>query len=249
MVQRAVNDCQVVFHLGAVLTPPAPLQSSRIFIDTNIRGALNVLEACRCERMVEKVIFASSSVTYGPAIYTPIDEDRPLQGQSPYAKSKITADNLAQAFSLAQLPVVTLRLFNTFGPRQSTRAVIPTMIPQALTGETIRLGDLTPVRDFTFVADIVSAFMKAAESPGSIGQVFNVGTGQGVTIGAVAAQVIEICGRQKTIVVDEQRLRPAQSEVTNLVCDYTKARTLLGWEPQFTLRQGLEKTFEYIRDH
>lgn len=166
--------------------------------------------------------------------------------------SKIAADKLAESFYCSfDLPVATLRPFNTFGPRQSARAVIPAIISQALTGETIHLGALTPIRDFLFIEDTVTAFMKIAESPASVGQVFNVGTGRGVTIGDIAAKVIEICGRQKrqkTIVMDSQRarLRPARSEVTTLICNNTKAKDILGWTPQFTLEQGLELTVDYI---
>jgi NAD dependent epimerase/dehydratase len=247
LIRTAVTDCQVVFHLGALMAIPYSYLAPQAFIDTNVIGTLHVLQAC-WEAKTPKVIHTSTSETYGSAVYTPMDEAHPLQAQSPYAASKIAADKLAESFYRSYgLPVATLRPFNTFGPRQSARAVIPAMISQALTGETIHLGLLTPVRDFLFVEDTVTAFMNIAESPVSVGQVFNVGTGQGVTIGDIAAKVIEICGGQKTIVEDPQRLRPPLSEVTALICNYTKAKADLGWEPQFTLEQGLALTVDYIR--
>lgn len=247
MVRRAVADCQLVFHLGALIAIPYSYQAPRHFIDTNVMGTLNVLQACLDEHVV-KVVHTSTSETYGSARYTPMDEQHPLQAQSPYAASKIAADKLAESFYCSfNLPVATLRPFNTFGPRQSARAVIPTIISQALAGDTIRLGALTPVRDFTFVEDTVTAFMKVAESPDTIGQVVNVGTGHGVTIGDVTHMVLSMCGGQKQIVADHERFRPTKSEVLELLCNSTRAKTLLGWEPQYTLRQGLEKTVEHIK--
>ena len=249
MVRRAVADCQLVFHLGALIAIPYSYQAPRQFIDTNVIGTLNVLQACLEERVL-KVIHTSTSETYGSARYTPMDENHPLQGQSPYAASKIAADKLAESFYCSfNLPVATIRPFNTFGPRQSARAVIPTIISQALTGDTIHLGALTPVRDFTFVEDTVAAFMKVAESPDTIGQVVNIGTGQGVTIGEVASMVLSMCSGQKQVVVDQERFRPAKSEVLELLCNNTKAKALLSWEPQYTLMQGLHKTFEYTKSH
>lgn len=246
LIRRAVADCQIVFHLGALIAIPYSYQAPRHFIDTNVIGTLNVLQACLDEH-VEKVVHTSTSETYGSARYTPMDEQHPLQGQSPYAASKIAADKLAESFYCSfNLPVATIRPFNTFGPRQSARAVIPAIISQALAGDTIRLGDLSPVRDFTFVEDTVSGFMKVAESPDTIGQVVNIGTGQGITIGAVSDMVLSMCSEPKHIVTDPERFRPAKSEVLALLCDNTKAKTLLGWEPQYTLQQGLHQTFEYI---
>lgn len=246
LIRKAVADCQVVFHLGALIAIPYSYQAPQHFIDTNVIGTLNILQAC-LDAKIPKLIHTSTSETYGSALYTPIDEIHPLQAQSPYAASKIAADKLVESFSCSfDLPVATLRPFNTFGPRQSARAVIPTIISQVLTGDTIHLGSLTPIRDFLFVEDTVTAFMKVAESPESVGQVFNAGTGRGVTIGEIAAKVIEICGGQKTIVVDEQRFRPARSEVMALVCNSSKAQAILGWTPQFTLEQGLQQTVAYI---
>ena len=249
MVRRAVADCQVVFHLGALIAIPYSYQAPRHFIDTNVIGTLNVLQACLEERVL-KMVHTSTSETYGSARYTPMDEHHPLQGQSPYAASKIAADKLAESFYCSfNLPVVTIRPFNTFGPRQSARAVIPTIISQALVGDTIHLGALTPVRDFTFVEDTVTAFLKVAEAPDTVGQVVNIGTGQGVTIGAVAHKVLSMCSGPKQVVTDQERFRPAKSEVLELVCNNTKAKALLGWEPQYTLLQGLQKTLAYIQDH
>ena len=249
MVRRAVTDCQLVFHLGALIAIPYSYQAPRHFIDTNVIGTLNVLQAC-LEEGVLKVIHTSTSETYGSARYTPMDEHHPLQGQSPYAASKIAADKLAESFYCSfNLPVATMRPFNTFGPRQSARAVIPTIISQALAGDTIRLGALTPVRDFTYVEDTVAAFMKVAEAPDTVGQVVNIGTGQGVTIGEVANMVLSMCSGQKHVIADQERFRPTKSEVLELVCNNTKAKALLGWEPQYTLSQGLQKTCAYIKDH
>jgi NAD dependent epimerase/dehydratase len=248
-VRRAVADCQLVFHLGALIAIPYSYQAPRHFIDTNVIGTLHVLQAC-LEEGVLKVVHTSTSETYGSARYTPMDEHHPLQGQSPYAASKIAADKLAESFYCSfNLPVATMRPFNTFGPRQSARAVIPTIISQALAGDTIHLGALTPVRDFTFVEDTVAAFMKVAEASDTVGQVVNIGTGQGITIGEVANIVLSMCGGQKHVMADQERFRPTKSEVLELVCNNTKAKALLRWEPQYTLSQGLQKTCAYIKDH
>ena len=247
LVNRAVAGCQVVFHLGALIAIPYSYQAPRQFVDTNVVGTLNVLQAC-LDAEVDKVVHTSTSETYGSARYSPMDEAHPLQGQSPYAASKIAADKLAESFYCSfGLPVATIRPFNTFGPRQSARAIIPTIISQALAGRTIKLGLLSPVRDFTFVADTGLAFMKIAESEESVGQVFNIGTGCGVTIGELAKTIIKLFDEGKLIVTDQERLRPTKSEVTRLICDSTKARTILRWEPQYTLEQGLRHTVEYIR--
>jgi NAD dependent epimerase/dehydratase len=249
LVRQAVRGCDVVFHLGALIAIPYSYQAPHQFIDTNVVGTLNVLQAC-LEANVEKIVHTSTSETYGTARYTPIDEEHPLQGQSPYSASKIGADKLAESFYCSfDLPVATIRPFNTFGPRQSARAVIPTIISQALTGETIKLGLLTPVRDLTFVEDTVSGFIKVAESDHTIGEVINIGTGRGVTMGELAETIIKMFDANKRIVTDEERLRPEKSEVMALICDNTKAKKLLGWEPKYTLEQGLSLTIDYIRDN
>jgi NAD dependent epimerase/dehydratase len=249
LIRRAVAGCQIVFHLGALIAIPYSYQAPRQFIDTNVIGTLNVLQAC-LEEKVKRVVHTSTSETYGSARYTPMDEEHPSQAQSPYAASKIAADKLAESFHRSfELPVTILRPFNTFGPRQSARAVIPTIISQALAGDTIKLGSLTPVRDFTYVEDTVSGFIRVAESDKSIGHVFNVGTGRGVTIGELAEVVIKLFEGNRHVVVDEERFRPANSEVIALIADSTKARELLGWQPQYSLQQGLVCTVEYICTH
>ena len=249
LVYKAVAGCQVVFHLGALIAIPYSYQAPQQFIDTNVKGTLNILQAC-LEEQVEKVIHTSTSETYGSALYTPIDEEHPLQAQSPYAASKIAADKLVESFYCSfELPVTTIRPFNTYGPYQSARAVIPTIISQALSDNVIKLGALTPVRDLTFIEDTVSGFIRVAESGKSIGSVFNVGTGHGVTISELVRVILRIIGIDKNVVADSERFRPAKSEVTVLVCDNTKAREILEWRPQYTLEQGLQHTIEYIRDN
>ncbi len=249
LVGKAVADCDVVFHLGALIAIPYSYQAPRHFIDTNVLGTAHVLQAC-LDAEVPKVVQTSTSEVYGTARYTPIDEDHPLQAQSPYAASKIAAEKLAESFYCAyDLPVTILRPFNTFGPRQSARAVIPSMISQALTSDTIELGLLTPVRDLMYVADTVAAFMAVAASDLSRGQVFNAGTGRGVTIGTVAEMVIDRCGGHQRIVTDAARLRPPRSEVMALICDHTRASAVLGWAPRYSLEQGLEATVTYMRAH
>jgi dTDP-D-glucose 4,6-dehydratase len=179
-----------------------------------------------------------------------MDEEHPLQAQSPYAASKIAADKLVESFHCSYgLPVTIIRPFNTFGPRQSARAVIPTIISQALTGNTVKLGSLAPVRDFTFVEDTVSAFLKAAESEETIGCLLNIGTGRGVTIGEVSDAIFTLCDRNLHVETEEERIRPTKSEVMTLICNSNKARQLLGWEPQHTLEKGLQHTIDYINNH
>ncbi len=249
LVYKAVAGCQVVFHLGALIAIPYSYQAPQQFIDTNVKGTLNVLQAC-LEEQVEKVIHTSTSETYGSALYTPMDEEHPLQAQSPYAASKIAADKLVESFYCSfDLPITTIRPFNTYGPYQSARAVIPTIISQALSDDIIKLGSLTPVRDLTFIEDTVSGFIRVAESGKSIGSVFNVGTGHGVTISELVTVILRIIGVDKHIVADSKRFRPVKSEVTVLVCNNTKAREILGWRPQYTLEQGLQYTIEYIRNN
>jgi nucleoside-diphosphate-sugar epimerase len=210
---------------------------------------VNLLEAAR-QHGVERFVHTSTSETYGTAQYTPIDEAHPLRGQSPYAASKIGADKLAESYHLSfGVPVATIRPFNTYGPRQSARAVIPTIISQALTGEVIRLGSLSPVRDLTFVTDTVAGFLKVAESPQAIGEVINVGYGKSVSIGQLAEKILAIVGGKKQIVTEDARVRPEASEVLELLCDHRKAKALLGWQPQVSLEEGLERTVAYIRDH
>lgn len=249
MVRRAVTGCQLVFHLGALVAVPYSYDAPRQYVETNVMGTLNVLQAC-LEEKVEKVVHTSTSETYGTACYTPIDEAHPLQGQSPYAASKIAADKLAESYHLSfDLPVATIRPFNTYGPRQSARAVITTIVSQALCSNIIKLGLLSPVRDLNYVADVITGFIRVAESEKSIGTVINIGSGRGVTMAQVAEIIIKLIGGNKQIITDEGRLRPKKSEVMALVCDSTKAKTLLDWEPQYALEQGLPRAIDYIKKH
>jgi NAD dependent epimerase/dehydratase len=248
-VNNSVKGVDVVFHLGASISIPYSYVSPANFVGTNIIGTLNVLNAVK-EYGVQKMVHTSSSEVYGTARYIPIDEEHPLQAQSPYAASKIGADKLVESYYLSyDLPVATVRPFNTYGPRQSTRAVIPTIITQALTNDEVKLGAISPTRDFSYVADTVSAFIGAAESPGSIGQVMNFGSEKEISIGDLATKVILLVGRNVNIVCDEKRIRPERSEVNRLLADTTKARELLGWKPQFSLDDGLRNTIDWISKH
>jgi len=249
LVDRAVAGCQVVFHLGALIAIPYSYQAPQQFIDTNVKGTLNILQACLGQH-VDKVVHTSTSETYGSALYTPIDEAHPLHAQSPYAASKIAADKLAESFYCSfDLPVATIRPFNTYGPCQSARAVIPTIISQALSENIIKLGSLTPVRDLTFIEDTVEGFLRVAESGKSIGNVFNVGTGYGVTISELVEIILKLIGVERPVVADTKRFRPVKSEVNVLICDNRKAREILEWRPQYTLEQGLQHTIEYIHNN
>lgn len=246
-VQKAVDGCDVVFHLAALIAIPYSYIAPQSYVATNVAGTLNVMEACRrCG--VEKVVHTSTSETYGTAIYTPIDEKHPLQGQSPYSASKIGADKIAESYYCSfNLPVATIRPFNTFGPRQSARAVIPTIISQVLAGKTkINLGSLTPVRDFSYVKDTVDGFMKIALSERSVGELINIGYGAGITIGKLAENIIELIGGKVEIFSDDLRVRPKNSEVMELICENGKAKQLVGWEPHYTLRDGISETVKFI---
>jgi NAD dependent epimerase/dehydratase len=245
-VAQQVKGIDIIFHLAALIAIPYSYIAPMSYVKTNIEGTLNLLEAARKER-VEKVIHTSTSETYGSACYTPIDEKHPLQGQSPYSASKIGADKIAESYYRSyELPVVTIRPFNTFGPRQSARAIIPTIITQALTQDEIKLGSLDPVRDLSFVRDVTQAFIKLAESGETIGETINIGSGKGVSIGELAAEILEIMNCKKKIVVEEQRVRPPKSEVRLLICDNTKALKLTGWKPVYSLKQGLVEVVDFI---
>lgn len=245
-VQKAVTNCDVVFHLAALIAIPYSYVAPASYVETNVKGTLNVMQACLQEN-VKKVVHTSTSETYGTAIYTPIDEKHPLQGQSPYSASKIGADKIAESYYLSfELPVATIRPFNTYGPRQSARAVIPTIISQALTQDTIKLGSLTPVRDLNFVKDTVNGFIKIAESENSIGKVLNVGFGQGITIGELAQKIAGLLEKEFRIETDPARIRPEKSEVFKLICDNTQAKTLVGWQPEYSLAQGLKETIQFV---
>ncbi len=248
-VRRAVKGCEIVFHLGALIAIPYSYDAPASYVRTNVEGTLNVLQAAR-ELGTARVVHTSTSEVYGTARHVPIDEAHPLQGQSPYSASKIGADKLAEAFHLSfGLPVVTVRPFNTFGPRQSARAVIPTIITQCLTADVVRLGSLTPTRDFNYVADTADGFLRAAEAPAAVGRTVNLGSGREISIGDVARLIARLAGREITIETDAKRLRPDASEVERLLADNTLAGTLLGWKPRVGLEEGLERTIAWMREH
>ena len=248
-VLDAVQNVDLVFHLGALISIPYSYLHPSEVAESNFLGTLNVLMACR-QNKTTRMIHASTSEVYGTARYAPMDELHPLQGQSPYSASKIGAEKLVESFYCAySLPVVTVRPFNTFGPRQSARAVIPTIITQALGGELIRLGNLDTSRDFTYVDDTVDGFMKAAETPRIEGQVFNLGTGQEIRVGELAAKIMKMLGGQVEVQKDAARLRPEKSEVVRLLSDNSLAKQKLKWEPRVTLDEGLARTIEWIRSH
>lgn len=248
-VARAVAGCEVVFHLGAIISIPYSYRHPMETAETNFMGTLAVLLACR-EAGVGRLVHTSTSEVYGTAQFAPMDESHPLQGQSPYSASKIGADKLVESFYRAyNLPAVTVRPFNTYGPRQSARAVIPTIITQALTGDCIRLGSLDTRRDFTYVRDTVSGFLRAAAAPDVEGQEINLGTGADIAIGELAEKIIAMAGRPVEIVTEAERLRPEKSEVMRLLSDNGLARRALGWEPAWSLDDGLRETVAWIGEH
>jgi len=248
-VLRIVEGCDVVFHLAALIAIPYSYVAPKQFVEVNCLGTLNLLEAARRFK-IACFVHTSTSETYGTAQYTPIDEKHPLQGQSPYAASKIGADKLVESYHLSfGIPATIIRPFNTYGPRQSARAVIPTIISQGLHHDAIRLGLLTPRRDLNFVKDTVEAFIKIAESPAAIGEVINVGSGTTISIGELAERINSLMGGKKPLVHDEARIRPPDSEVMELWCDNRKAQALIGWRPQVSLEEGLQETIEFIRNH
>jgi NAD dependent epimerase/dehydratase len=249
-VMRQVNGQAVVFHLAALIGIPYSYVAPRSYLRTNIEGTLNVVEAARHFDSIERIVHTSTSETYGTALYTPIDEKHPLQGQSPYSASKIAADKMAESYHLAfDLPISTIRPFNTYGPRQSARAVIPTIISQALTQPQIHLGSLDPVRDLNFVKDTVLGFIKIAESTKTIGQVTNIGYGKGITIGELAQMILTIMQVDKSIVADVNRVRPSASEVFTLICNNTQAADIADWRPQYSLEAGLRETIDFVRQN
>jgi NAD dependent epimerase/dehydratase len=248
-VLRMMQGVEIVFHLAALIGIPYSYHAPLSYVRTNIEGTVNILQsALRCN--VERVLQTSTSEVYGSAISVPINETHPLQGQSPYSASKIGADKIAESFHLSfNLPVVIVRPFNTFGPRQSARAVIPTIVSQALSQSAITLGNLEPTRDLSYVSDTVNGFVKAAESPKALGEVINLGTGREISIGQLAETILQMMGKRLPVVNEEQRVRPKGSEVDRLCADNSKARELLGWEPQHTLEEGLARTIEWISEN
>jgi len=248
-VVKAMDGVDVVFNLAALVGIPYSYIHPQEVIETNTIGTLNVLMAAR-DVGVEKLVQTSTSEVYGTARYVPIDENHPKQPQSPYSASKIAADAVALSFYHSfDLPVVLVRPFNTYGPRQSDRAVIPSIISQALTRDRLTLGNTAPTRDFTFVTDTTAGFIKAAESAKSLGMEVNIGSGQEISIGALARKIISLVGRDIVIEHGAERVRPAQSEVERLCADNTLARDVLGWVPKVSLRCGLEKTINFIRNN
>lgn len=250
-VRRLVSGCDTVLHLAALIAIPYSYTAPASYVTTNVNGTLNLLEAVR-DLGVARMVHTSTSETYGTAQYTPIDEKHPLQPQSPYSASKISADCLAESFHRSfGTPVATIRPFNTYGPRQSARAVIPTIAAQVVAGRTkIVLGDLRPIRDLTYVEDTARAFLAVARSDACLGRVTNVGNGKGITIGDLAHLTAEVAGRPDIeIVADPARLRPAASEVFELIADASRARERCGWEPRVGLREGLTNVVEYVRGH
>lgn len=248
-LRRQVRACELVFHLGSLIAIPYSYINPMDFVQTNIAGSANLLNACRAGD-VEKIVHTSTSEVYGTAIYVPIDEKHPLQAQSPYSASKIAADKLAESYHKSfGLPVAVARPFNTYGPWQSARAVIPTIILQALKGEKITLGSLEPTRDFNYVEDTVRGLIEVAKSPKSVGEVINIGSGHEVSIGELAQVILSVLGKKADILKDEQRVRPEKSEVERLICDSSKATKLLGWEPRIGLKEGLRRTIDWFRNH
>jgi NAD dependent epimerase/dehydratase len=246
-VKKGVAGSDAVFHLASLIAIPYSYVAPQSYVSTNVMGTLNVMQAC-LESGVSKVVHTSTSETYGTAQYVPIDEKHPMQGQSPYSASKIGADKIAESYFLSfGLPVATIRPFNTYGPRQSARAIIPTVISQVLAGKTtLSLGSLDPVRDFTFVLDTVEGFLSVARSEKATGTVVNVGQGSGVTIGETVQMIVDLMGRKVAIEEDKARVRPDKSEVMRLICDNKKAVELCGWKPKTSLKDGLLQTIAYI---
>lgn len=249
-VAQAMRGVEVVFHLAALIGIPFSYHSPDSYVDTNVKGTLNVLQAAR-RWNVKKVIHTSTSEIYGTAQYVPIDENHPVNPQSPYAATKAAADSMALSFYRSfDLPVVILRPFNTFGPRQSARAVIPTIIAQALSGKkTIDLGHLGVTRDFNYVTNTVEAFIQLAESEKGLGEVFNVGTGVEISVADLVDLIARVSQRKIKVHVEKQRLRPVKSEVERLLCEAGKFRRLCGWEPRVSLEQGIHKTIAWIKAH
>ncbi|KAF0135196.1 MAG: UDP-glucose 4-epimerase [Candidatus Saganbacteria bacterium] len=247
-VKDAAKKQDIVFHLAALIAIPYSYLAPEAYVMTNVMGTLHVLQACR-EMGIQKIVHTSTSETYGSAIYTPIDEKHPLQAQSPYSATKIGADKIAESFYCSfNLPVATIRPFNTYGTRQSARAVIPTVICQALSGKKeIKLGALSPVRDMNYVKDSVAGYIQIAEADNTVGEVINIGSGKGITIGVLANKILELTGSKAKIISDEVRIRPEKSEVKQLICNFSKAKKLIGYEPKYSLENGLKETINYIK--
>jgi NAD dependent epimerase/dehydratase len=247
-VASAMEGCDTVFHLAALIGIPYSYVAPREYVRTNVEGTLNVLQAAR-RLATRRVVVTSTSEVYGTAQYTPMDESHPLVGQSPYAATKIGADQLAISFHRSfDVPVTIVRPFNAYGPRQSTRAIVPTIITQALQGGPLRLGSLDATRDLTFVLDTVEGFIRAADAAATIGTVVNVGAGRDVSVRELGQLICRHIGVECRFEVDPQRLRPEASEVYRLVADNSRARELMGWTPAYSLEQGLGQTIEWFAE-
>lgn len=247
-VAQALRGVDIVFHLGALISIPYSYVHPVETVQTNVLGTLNILEACR--KSGAKLVHTSTSEVYGTALRVPIDEDHPLQGQSPYSASKIGADKLVESyFRSFGLPTVTVRPFNTYGPGQSTRAVIPTIITQALAGGVVRLGNLDAIRDFTYLDDTVEGFLLTAQADTWNGETYNLGSGEEISIGAIAALIFRLMGKQAEIQLEKSRLRPEKSEVLRLISDNRKAKLELGWQPTVGMEEGLQRTIRWIGEH
>ncbi len=249
-VRTALKGTDAVFHLAALIAIPFSYHSPDSYVDTNIKGTLNVLQAAR-DLDLQRVLVTSTSEVYGTAQYVPIDEHHPFQGQSPYSATKIGADRLAESFYRSfGLPVSIVRPFNTYGPRQSARAVIPTIITQLLAGkEEIKLGSLTPTRDFNYVKDTAAGFIAIAESDRTVGEEINIATQQEISIGDLAKEIISQINPNASIVCEEQRLRPEKSEVNRLLGSNEKIKALTDWKQQYTFAQGIQETIAWLRGH
>ncbi|MFH1450106.1 MAG: SDR family NAD(P)-dependent oxidoreductase [bacterium] len=248
-VKEASKEVDIIFHLGSLISIPYSYLHPSEVVEANILGTLNVLNAAR-ENKSKRVVHTSTSEVYGTAIYVPIDEKHPLQGQSPYSASKIGADMLAESFYRAyDLPVVTVRPFNTYGPRQSARAVIPTLITQIIAGKDVYLGSTKPIRDLNYVSDTVEGFIKIAQAPNIEGEVINIGYGKGISVGELTDKIISLIGREVKVIFDASRIRPSKSEVDRLIANNEKAKKLTGWEPQVSLDEGLRRTVDWISEN
>lgn len=248
-ISKVVKGQEVVMHLAALIAIPYSYLSPAAYVRTNVEGTLNVMQAS-LDHGVQKVVHTSTSEVYGSAQYVPINELHPLQGQSPYSASKIGADKIAESFYRSfELPVATIRPFNTYGPRQSARAVIPTIITQALAGEKIKLGSMHPTRDFTYVKDTVEGFIKVAAAANSVGEVINIGSNYEVSIGDLVKKIVSLTGCEVEVEFDDQRTRPQQSEVNRLWADNSKAKKLLGWELSYSIDQGLMETISWFKNN
>ncbi len=241
-------DC--VFHLAALISIPFSYHAPEIFFRTNVLGTVNVLEACRMAK-VKRIVTVSTSECYGTAQTVPMSEEHPLQAQSPYSASKIGADKAVESYHRSfDLPVVIVRPFNTYGPRQSARAIIPTIITQVLSNKpTIRLGSLNPVRDLTYVGDTVEGMIAAGRNKGVEGETFNLGTGRAISIGNLVEMIFNLTGREKEIELEQERIRPEKSEVMKLISDHSKATRILNWEPRIKFDEGLQRTIQFIMNH